>query len=244
MRRGDVRATVFCHNRRMAKERALKLQTRFGKRRPGTSPGLMPDNFFNRVPPPAGSPRGAQFSTPGTGFLVSQRVEVGGAANVRFGDINPAYTSLFLTFSSQRLFAASESTVTDVTFFVPSDPTTPATVSGFGAVFADVDLDSSSSIEFYDLNDDLLLSQSVSNFGGGLSFAGASFDAGERVARVRITAGNTAIGAGVDDGLFGRGFQDLVVMDDVIYGEPVAVPAPGAGMLALAGGAMLRRRRR
>lgn len=212
---------------------------------PFASPNLMPVNFFNRVPPPAGSPRGAEFSTPGTGFLVSQRTEIGGPSNIRFGDINPAYTSLFQTFSSQRLFAAKDSTVTDVTFFVPSSPGTAATVSGFGAVFADVDLDSSSKIDYYDLNNDLLLSQSVTNFGGGLSFLGASFDNGERVARVRITAGNFALGANTNDGFFkDTGFQDLVAMDDFFYGEPQAVPAPGAGLLAVVGGVMLRRRRR
>lgn len=207
------------------------------------SPNLLPADFFNPLTPPPGSRRGASFSTPGSGFLVSQNLAQGNAGTVRFGDVNPQYATIFQAFSAERLFAAHGSTVTDVTFFVPSSPTTPATVSGFGAVFTDVDLDSSTTIEFYGVANDLLYSQSVSNFNNGLSFAGVSFDNGERIARVRITAGNFALGANTNDGFFDdTGFQDLVAMDDFIYGEPV--PAPGVGLLAVVGGAMLRRRRR
>ena len=60
-----------------------------------------------------------------------------------------------------------------------------------------------------------------------LSFLGVSFNAGERVGRVRITSGNAALGAAVNDG----GATDLVVMDDFIYSEPVPEP----GTLSLAG---------
>jgi len=207
------------------------------------SPSLMPADFFNPVSPPPGSPRGASFSTPGTGFLVSQRAEVGGADNVRFGDIDPSYDSIFQTFSSQRLFAAQGSTITDVHFFIPGSPTSPGTVKGFGAVFADVDDDASTYLEFFDVNNNLVHSQSVSPQNNGLSFLGVSFDAGEQIARVRITAGNTPMGAGVLDGFDDiAGFQDIVVMDDFIYGEPV--PAPGAAMIAVLGAGFLARRRR
>src|SRR5262249_47356306 len=51
----------------------------------------------------------------------------------------------------------------------------------------------------------------------GLSFLGVSFDAGERVARVRITAGNTPLGPPEGGGI------DVVVMDDFIYSEPQPV---------------------
>ena len=56
-----------------------------------------------------------------------------------------------------------------------------------------------------------------------LSFLGVSFNAGERVARVRITSGNAALGAGVNDNPGGG--VDLVVMDDFIYSEPVLAVA-------------------
>jgi hypothetical protein len=53
-----------------------------------------------------------------------------------------------------------------------------------------------------------------------LSFLGVSFNAGELVGRVRITSGNAALGAAVNDNPGGG--TDLVVMDDFIYSEPVS----------------------
>src|SRR6266581_4071046 len=94
-----------------------------------SSPNNLPANFFN-----VNSPRGVVFATPGSGFQVSANA---GVAPVRFDNINPTYSSIFQTFSPQRLFTAVGSNVVDVTFFVPGS-TTPATVSGFGAVFTDV----------------------------------------------------------------------------------------------------------
>jgi hypothetical protein len=41
------------------------------------------------------------------------------------------------------------------------------------------------------------------------------------VARVKITCGNAALGAGVDD-ITNGGAYDLVVADNFIYGEPRA----------------------
>ncbi len=76
--------------------------------------------------------RGAVFTTPGTGF------EISGQPTPEFGDINPQYPNIFQTFSSPRLFSPLGSTITNVFFFVPGT-NTPATVTGFGAVFTDVD---------------------------------------------------------------------------------------------------------
>src|SRR5215468_4220609 len=53
-----------------------------------SAPNLMPGNFFN-----VNSPRGAVFSTPGTGFQVS--ANAGGATPIDFGNINPTYTTTF-----------------------------------------------------------------------------------------------------------------------------------------------------
>jgi hypothetical protein len=91
-----------------------------------SDPNLLPNNFFN-----VNSPRGAEFSTPGTGVAVSAN-----AANapVRFGTIDPNYPSLFQVFSPQKLFTAIGSNIVDVNFFIPGS-SDRALTRGFGAVF-------------------------------------------------------------------------------------------------------------
>jgi len=54
----------------------------------------------------------------------------------------------------------------------------------------------------------------------GLSFAGVSFNAGERVAKVVVRLGNAPLAAGNVDGQNG---VDVVATDDFIYAEPRAI---------------------
>lgn len=175
------------------------------------APNALPANFFN-----SNSARGIIFETPGTGFQVSANAGIG---SIEFSNINPIYSSLFSTFSPQRLFTAIGSTVTQVLFFIPGT-IRPATVSGFGAVFTDVDRRFTTRIDYLSSTGGLLWSQLVPTAGrrtdGGLSFVGVSFNAGERVALVQITSGNTLLGNDINEG----NLRDLVVMDDFIYGEP------------------------
>lgn len=185
------------------------------------APNNLPANFFN-----VNSPRGVVFSTPGSGFQVSGNA---GVAPVEFGNINPTYSGLFQPFSAQRLFTALDSNITDVSFFVPGSATA-ASVSAFGAVFSDVDLANITSLQFFDLGNLSIGKFFVPAATGNerLSFLGVRFDAGERIARVRITAGNAALGG--NEG----GSVDLVVLDDFIYAEPTvvsAVPEPATLLL-------------
>ena len=199
----------------------------------------LPANFFN-----VNSPRGAVFETPGTGFQVSANA---GIAPVEFGNIDPSYTSTFAVFSPQRLFTALGSNVVDVLFFVPGT-NIPAAVSGFGAVFTDVDLANTTSIQYFTPGNASLGTFSVPAIVGSetLSFLGVSFNAGEQVGRVRITNGNIALGAGITDQ--NGNTRDVVVMDDFLYSEPRAVPEPASMMLVTMGvlsaivGRSLRRR--
>lgn len=189
-----------------------------------SAPNNLPANFFN-----SNSPRGAVFSTPGTGFQVSATMASG--VPIEFGNINPTYPAQFQTFSPQRLFTPLGSNVLDVTFFVPGS-STPATVSGFGSVFTDVELSNTTSIQFFDQNNASLGVFFVPPGGdGSLSFLGVYFNAGERVSRVRITNGNAPLGPNDQNG----NPTDLVVMDDFIYGEPVAAPVPEPATLVLLG---------
>lgn len=181
------------------------------------APNNLPANFFN-----SNSPRGAVFSTPGSGFQVSAN---NGVAPVRFANVNATYATTFQTFSAQRLFAALGSNVLDVSFFIPGSGT-PAQVAGFGAIFTDVGSANTSSIEYFDAyGNSLGLYFIPSSPVAGLSFLGVTMSPGN-IARVRITSGTVALGP--TDALPAN---DAVALDDFIYGEPVPtsplVPAAG-----------------
>ena len=181
--------------------------------------------------------RGGQFTTPGMGL--SQAPLSGGAqGGLEALFNNPTYGTTFSTFSPLRLFTPVGSNITEALFFVPganpnlqpgTNPAYPATVRGFGAVFTDVDepngigplkrrgnpRGASTLVEYFDEDGKLIFSSFVpaSPGDGGLSFFGIVFD-DARIARVRITTGNVAPGPDDD------GDNDIVMMDDFIYGEP------------------------
>ena len=196
-----------------------------------SAPNPLPANFFN-----SNSPRGAVFSTPGTGFQVSANVASG--TPVEFGNLDASYPAQFQTFSAQRLFTALGSNVLDVNFFVPGTAAA-ATTRGFGSVFTDVEISNVTSLSFFDGNNALLDTFFVPEGpDGGLSFLGVDYGS-PVVSRVRVTSGNAALG-------LPESGNDLVVMDDFIYGEPV--PEPGTMALLAMGilglGLVTSRRRR
>lgn len=187
------------------------------------APNNLAANFFN-----SNSPRGVVFSTPGAGFQVSANA---GVAPVNFGNINPNYPTTFQPFSAQRLFTALGSNITTVNFFL-AGTNTPGTVSAFGVVFSDVDIANTTSIELFN-SASVSLGVFFAPATAGtatFSFLGISFPQ-SIIASARITSGNAALGAGVNDGN-GAGI-DLVVMDDFIYSEPV--PEPSTVVFVLAG---------
>jgi hypothetical protein len=183
-------------------------------------PNAFPYNYFNDV-----APRGAVFESVGNigsqhQFRVSADAANPTSTAVRFGNVESSYSTIFQAFSGERLFAPRFATTLDVFFFVPG-MSIPATVSGFGAVFADVD-SSSTYIECYGIDGKKLSGSTVNVANNGLAFVGTSFNAGERVARVQMTLGKNPLQAGNVDGTAG---VDVVALDDLVYGEPQADPS-------------------
>ena len=173
-----------------------------------TDVDTFPATFFN-----VNSKRGAVYATPGTGFRVD---------STDFAAVNPALAAQFTTFSAKKLFMPVGSNQVDVEFRL-AGTSTPGLVKGFGAVFADVDRPGSTTIEFFDADGVSIGKVTAPNHGGAqlLSFVGAVFTR-PIVAKVRITSGDAALTATSTDVSAG-GTDDLVVMDDFVYGEPLAV---------------------
>jgi hypothetical protein len=181
------------------------------------APNFMPADFFNA--PTAPRARGAHFATPGRGVQVSARRDNPAGTAVRFGHINPTYPNIFKAFSEERLFSPIGSNVVDLAFYVPGTRT-PALTRGFGAVYTDVDQESTH-FEYFDKDGRSLGRFTVPIADKGLSFLGAIFER-PVVARVRIEYGTAALGP--DD----SPSNDVSVMDDFIYGEPQAAAPAGS----------------
>jgi len=186
-----------------------------------TTPPVTPFDVFLNT-------RGSRFTTPGIG-LTQAPASGGPQGGLAALFNNPSYATIFRTFSPVRLFVPVGSNVTEGQFFVPgSNGSVPARVSGFGAVFTDVDQPdgsgpgtkngnrhASTRVEYFNAEGKLIYSSFVpaAPGDGNLSFFGIVFE-DARIARVRITTGNVALGP--DD----NRKQDVVAMDDFIYGEP------------------------
>jgi len=136
-----------------------------------------------------------------------------------FSEIDRSYAAQFEPFSRKRLFADIDDNVTDITFNVPGSDTA-AFVNAFGVIFSDVDVSNYTTVEFFNKNRSLGVFK-AQEAPQGFSFLGVAF-ANEKVTRIRITAGNGTLGAGVKD-ISDGGAYDLVVMDDFIYNEPRAI---------------------
>ena len=166
-----------------------------------------PADFFNtRVK------SGAVFVTPGIGFRNDDQ---------RFAGINPSYADQFGFLSPSVLFSPIGSNTFDQVFRVAGDAT-PATVNAIGIVFSDVDFADSTTITLY-AKDGTGLGTYVAptrSDAGSLSFVGVAFT-DPVIARVRVKLGTGVMAADEDD-ISAGGRKDMVVIDNVIYGEPRA----------------------
>jgi len=164
-----------------------------------------PANFFN-----TNVKSGAVFTTSGTGFRND---------STDFVEVNPTYAGQFKFFSATKIFSPVGSNQLDQLFEVAGQPT-PAVTRGFGIVFSDVDLADKTTIQLFAQDGSSLgtYSAPVRSDANGLSFLAVAYD-NAIIARVRITLGTGALGANVND-ISDGGTVDLVVLDNLIYGEP------------------------
>jgi hypothetical protein len=169
-----------------------------------TNNNALPADQFNR--------NGLIYNILGSGLRVTDN---------DFADINPTYAAQFAPFSAPKTFAPIGSEVSEVTFRVAGS-STPAAVTGFGVVFSDVDRVGAASLKLFTADGQSLgqYQAPVRSDADGQSFIGVVFDQAI-VARVVITSGQAPLSAtefDVSDG----GNRDLVVFDNLLFGEPTA----------------------
>ena len=178
-----------------------------------------------------------------------------------FGSVNSGSAGQFSPFSPKNVFAMQDANAGqfDDRFigesFVLAGSATTAGTRGFGAIFSDVEIAGSSSIEYFGSDksgNDVSLGVFFVPIGadGTSQFLGVLFD-NPIITRVDLTVGSKALFSfdGTSIQSFGsealaRGI-DLAVNDDFIFAEPTqaaTVPISGTLGLFLAGFPLLRRR--
>jgi hypothetical protein len=167
-----------------------------------------PNAFFN-----TNSPRGLVYD------LVNRGLEV---SDNGFLNINPTYPAEFKSFSGLKTFSTLGDNESDLRFFVAGS-SVPAGVRGFGVVFMDVDIAGKTGFELIGVDGTVLdrFFAPVRSDARGASFLGVVYR-NPVIGRVRIVAGDGRLGADQLD-ISQGGQHDLVVMDDFIYGEPIAI---------------------
>lgn len=178
-----------------------------------TNANNFPHNFFNNPDPALANGRKRGFVIENT--AVAFRVD-----STAFADVSATYAAQFKAFSPKRLFMSMGGNETIGIFQIPG-ATTAAFVKGFGVIFSDVDNDNSASIEFFNGTKSLGIYKAPKATIAGSSFSllGVYFP-DEKVTKVRIISGQNTLG-GLD--ISAGGTQDIVVMDDFLYNEPVAL---------------------
>lgn len=170
----------------------------------------LPADFFNPTDPgaPATRQRGLAYVSNGQ-FRVS---------NSGFSDINQSAATQLTAFSGNKIFANVAANDWEIEFEVPGQ-NVGASVRGFGAVFTDVDRDSTVSLEFFKGNKSIgkyyvPKRQELSSH----SFLAVYFSNGEIITRIRVHHEGRLIENSVD--VSNGGTEDLIALDNFFYDEP------------------------
>jgi uncharacterized protein (TIGR03118 family) len=149
-----------------------------------------------------------------------------------FSTVNPSVLNLFNAFSPTKTFAMFNDKTIDFSFSLASAHTTtpvPAESRGFGAIFKNVEIANTTSIEYFHNGTSLGKFFVPVGSVGQAEFFGELFNS-SIVTNVTITLGTDALfsfdgthfsaGPQTDDPAHGH---NLVVTDDFVYAEPVAL---------------------
>lgn len=182
----------------------------------------MPFDFFN-----TDVPRGALFFAKGQKFAVSNPAKPP-PKDDRFSSLNKAASRDFITFSPKRLFTPVKDNKLVQKFVIPGDKKR-ASVSGYGAVFVDVDKKDTTFMKFTDKHGCPIATIYIPPKSKGLSFVGIkvfkkivrgrAFSVKAPIAKVAFKLGNKAIVKKYGY-KYNKYANDVVVLDDLFYGEP------------------------
>lgn len=185
----------------------------------GGAPFDMPFDFFN-----TNAPLGALFFAKNNKFAISNPEDE--PVDDKFDSINPKAAKNFIAFSEKRLFTPVKGNVVVTKFQIPGKKQ-PATVSGFGAVYVDVNKRHTSFLELKDTRGCRIAKLAVPPKAKGLSFVGVVvkgfryhkhgkfYKVKAPVYKATMKLGNTPINK-----KHLSYHSDIVVTDDFIYGEP------------------------
>jgi hypothetical protein len=178
-----------------------------------TNNNNFPLDFFNLTDPNGanGRKRGLVYLDKGSPFRLDSS---------SFTEIDATYADELIAFSQKKSIIAANSNSSEIVFKV-AGTNTDAFVKGFGIIFLDVDDANSSSLEFFNGTKSLgVFKAPARTQAGPFSFLGVQFPA-EKITRVKITAGNAVLAAGLKD-ITDGGNKDIVSYDDLFYSEPLS----------------------
>jgi hypothetical protein len=171
----------------------------------------LPSDFFN--PTQTGAPVARQ-----KGLLYGANAGQFQVSNNNFINVDPLAGGEFSAFSGTKTFANVSTNLWPITFQVPGQ-SFAAFTKGVGIVFSDVDLNNSTSLEFFDgeksLGKFFAPPHDATNC---FSFLGIYFPGNEHVTKVEVKHDGILSDGQKDISMGGQ--HDLVIFDDFIYGEP------------------------